>query len=102
MAAITRIEANVRTGNRAGAGTDGNIFLGIGGREFVLDSSADDFEQNSNRTYVLGVSVPGETTVTNAAHNDPRTDYVLDSTFLERFPVYIRFEPEGSNPDWDL
>src|SRR5262245_43930057 len=39
MAAITRIEANVRTGNRAGAGTDGNIFLGIAGREFVLDST---------------------------------------------------------------
>jgi len=102
MAAITRITAQVRTGNRNGAGTDGEIYLGIGGREFHLDSSADDFEQNSTRTYVMGEFVPGETVVNNAARNDPRVDYVLMSEFSDKFPTYLRFDPAGDSPDWNL
>ncbi len=102
MATITRIAARIKTGNRSGAGTDGNIFLGIGGREFHLDSQADDFEQNSDRTYVMGESLPSETSVNNAARNDPRVDYVLTSEFLDKFPVYIRFEDSGDSPDWNL
>ncbi len=82
MVAITRIAANIKTGDRDFAGTDGEVYLGIGGREFHLDSAANDFEQKSARTYMLGESLPSDTTVNNAAHNDPRVDYVLTSEFL--------------------
>jgi hypothetical protein len=102
MAAITRIAARVRTGNRNNAGTNGHVYLGIGGREFYLDSSEEDFRPNDNPTYVLGDAMPGGTPVRNAARNDPRVDYVLVSENLDKFPVYIRFDPAGGSPDWNL
>ena len=102
MAAITRITVRIRTGDRAGAGTDGNVFLGIDGREFRIDSNIDDYERNSNPTYVLGEFTPGERTVNNAARNDPRVDYVLDSDHLNTFHVYVRFDPENESDAWNL
>jgi hypothetical protein len=105
MATITRIEAIIQTGNKAGAGTNGSVYLGIGGREFHLNSANeafDDFEQGKERTYVLGESLPSDHTVSDAAHNDPRVDYVLKSEFLDKFPVYIRLDPTGDSPDWNL
>ncbi len=54
MAAITGILCQVVTGNFSGAGTDGRVYLGLGGREFRLDSTADDFERASIREYVMG------------------------------------------------
>ena len=50
----------------------------------------------------MGESLPNETSVNNAARNDPRVDYVLTSEFLDKFPVYIRFEDSGDSPDWNL
>jgi hypothetical protein len=47
MAALEKISVQIRTGNREGGGTDGDIYIGICGREFFLDSrrsSTDDFE----------------------------------------------------------
>jgi hypothetical protein len=103
MATITRIEARIQTGNKADAGTNGFVYLGIGGREFHLDSAneaVDDFERNSDRTYVLGESLPTETTVSHAARNDPRVGFVLKSEFLDKFPVYIRLDP--TDDEWNL
>ena len=54
MAAITRIDVRIRTANQPGAGTDGDVWAAVGGREFYLDSSANDFEQGDSRTYTLG------------------------------------------------
>lgn len=108
MAHITGILCQVITGNVDGAGTDGRVYLGLGGREFRLDSTADDFERGSWREYVLGrgpvePNLPSpQVRVNNRDENDPRTHFPLDTANLNRSPVYIRFEPEGSGPNWNL
>lgn len=96
---IRQISAQIKTSNIDGAGTNGSVYLGIGGREFLLDSEADDFEQGSNRAYKLG----GSSTVENSAKNDP-TNPQLDTADLDKFPIYIRFETPPSDPtsDWNV
>ena len=93
MPAITRMDVRIVTGNRAGAGTDGEVYAGICGREFYLDSAVDDFEQGSDRTYTLGLGA----NINYAGYNHPRSPQ-LDTVDLDDFPKYIRFEPTGSNP----
>jgi hypothetical protein len=108
MAKITGILCQIITGRIDGAGTDGSVYLGLGGREFRLDSSADDYERGSWREYILGRGPvepnlpPPQIRVQNKEKNDPRTLFPLDTTNLNLSPVYIRFEPEGSSPDWNL
>ncbi len=46
MSAITRILLKIKTANTESASTDGNVFLGIGGREFKINTSINDFGQN--------------------------------------------------------
>ena len=99
MAAITRIDVRIKTGDRSGAGTDADVFLAIAGREFGLDSravSVDDFERNSDQTYILGdlsnVAVPDG--------NDPRDPMPLDTADLDLFPVWIRCE--AGDDLWNL
>lgn len=108
MANITGILCQVITGNGNGAGTDGDVYLGICGREFHLDSSADDFEHGSLREYIMGRAPlepnlpPPQIRVNNAVNNDPRTGYILKTETLPGMPVYIRFEPNGDNDHWQL
>ena len=103
MATITRIDAQVKTGNRIGAGTDGDVYLGIGGREFFIDSAVDDFEPGADRVYTFGAG----SNVTPALRNDPRSPYQLLTENLGRFPVYVRFvtgasESLGREDEWNL
>src|SRR5262245_46546824 len=108
MAKITGILCQVVTGNFSGAGTDGSVYLGLGGREFRMDSSADDYERGSLREYVMGAGPvepnlpPPQVRVLNREMNDPRVGFPLDTINLARSPVYIRFEPEGSSDNWNL
>lgn len=108
MANITGILCQILTSNVSGAGTDGNVYLGIGGREFRLDSSADDYEKNSFREYILGraplePNLPApQVRVNNKENNDPRNGYQLDTSNLNKLPVYIRFEPVNSDDNWNL
>ncbi len=37
-----------------------------------------------------------------AGFNDPRIGFVLDTAFLDKSPVYLRFEPVGEDPNWNL
>lgn len=94
MAAINKIDVTITTADVADAGTDGNVYLGICGREFNLDTSANDFERHSTRTYVLGTG----SNVLNKAKNDP-TNPQLDSADIDDLPKYIRIEGGSS---WDL
>jgi len=96
---VTRIELRLVTGNRTDAGTDGNVVLGLGGREFFVDSQGDvnDFEKNSDRTYVFGSGA----NVNRPTENDPRNPWQVDSNDIGRDPRYIRFEPGGGG-DWNL
>ena len=57
MTTITRIDAQVKTGNRVGAGTDGDAYIGIGGSKFFIDSAVDDFEAGADRVYTFGRGV---------------------------------------------
>jgi hypothetical protein len=112
MAQVTGILCQVITGNKDGAGTDGRVYLGLGGREFRMDSSADDYERRSWREYLIGDppvepdpnNTPGhQIRVQNGSRNDPRdVGFHIDSDNLSKSPVYIRFEPSGSSPDWNL
>ena len=98
MTSISKITVKIVTSNMDGAGTDGNVYLGLCGREFFLDSSGDDFEKNSNFTYVRGDG----STILNKDGNDPRKPQ-LNAEDLDKFPAYIRFEPlGGSNSGWNL
>jgi hypothetical protein len=98
MSAITGIKVTVHTGDRNNAGTDGSVYLGICGREFKLArADVDDFERASHRDYFLGSSA----NVEQATFNSP-TSPQLDTIEADRFPAYIRFEPTGDSPDWNL
>jgi hypothetical protein len=94
---VTGHQAVVVSSNLSPPGTDGDVYLGIGGREFHLDTMADDFEASSDRTYILGP----DANVNNPLINDPRSPQ-LDTDSLDRTPVYIRFAPEDRNDHWDL
>jgi hypothetical protein len=112
MAQVTGILCQVITGNVDGAGTDGRVYLGLGAREFRMDSSADDYERGSWREYLIGHppvepdpnNIPGQQIrVLNGPRNDPRdVGFPIDRLNLSKTPVYIRFEPSGSSPDWNL
>jgi hypothetical protein len=108
MANVTGILCQVITGNVSGAGTDGSVYLGLGGREFRMDSTKDDFERGSWREYIMGAAPhepnlpPPQIRVNNPDKNDPRQGFPLDSANLTRTPVYIRFEPENSDDNWNL
>lgn len=97
MTAIRRIDVRLVTKADPGADTDGEVYIGVGGREFYIDSAQDDFELGADDTYVLGQG----SNVLNSARNDP-TSPPLDTSDLDKFPVYVRFEPTGSAPDWHL
>ncbi|WP_333745060.1 hypothetical protein [Streptomyces ardesiacus] len=97
MAAITKIEAYFYTADVNGAGTDGLVYLGIAGREFLLAADGGGFKRGAKFSYILGK----DANVLNPDYNDPRKP-ALDTDDLDRYPVYIRLEPEGDNPAWCL
>ncbi len=110
MAAITGIVCDTITSDFEGAGTDGDVYVGIGGREFHLDSEEDDFEQNSWRDYVLGdppvvlEANPQHKRVLHEERNDPRSTPPLDTDSLGlcNTPAYVRFEPSDGDDEWNL
>jgi hypothetical protein len=92
MAIISQIEVTVETGER---GSNGRASLGFGGREFVLDTSANDLRPRSTSRFVLG----HDANVRNAARNDPGALMPVPIEDVGLFPAYLRLD--GSGP-WDL
>jgi hypothetical protein len=107
MALVKGIMALIRTRDVDGAGTDAGIYIGVGGREFHADSSADDFERGSKAAYIFG-EVTEDTapydrrTVNRPEDNDPRGPYHLYTENLDLTPVYVRWEHGGNSADWCL
>ena len=97
MPQITSITLHLQTGGQSGAGTDGDVYLGIGGREFSIDSTRDDFQRGDGRSYVLGEGA----TIRNADVNNPRSQRILTEN-VHLYPVYIRFQPRTRNDHWQL
>lgn len=98
MSRVTRISCRVETGTESGSSTTGFPYLGIGGREFRLDSSKPDFGQGALFEYIMGE----DANVLFPERNDPRRNFVLDTSRLDGFPVYIRFDPETASDHWKL
>ncbi|HYI14004.1 MAG TPA: hypothetical protein VEX37_01335 [Thermomicrobiales bacterium] len=97
MTQITSIQFRLITGNVDGASTDGDVYLGVCGREFYVDSSANDFQQGSSRLYIFGVGA----NVLNPANNDPRKQS-LQIESVDNFPVYLRFQPQSRSDNWNV
>lgn len=80
MADITQIRAKIEVADLPEAGSDDWVYLGIAGREFVLDSGyADDFDKGTKKIFVLGEQHEDDTEgdftvvpVIEAEYNDPR------------------------------
>jgi len=105
MAAITRIDLRLKTVNRPDAGTDADIYLGLAGREFHVDSfdpGENDFEPGSDKTYIF--SHGSEANVDDPKNNDPTDPWPLDSNDISRCPRYIRLEEsnEHNNVTWNV
>ena len=96
---IRKISVQVKTGDSENSGTNGYVYLGLGGREYLLNiPGEDDFEPGDDITYVLGES-------SNVAHpeeNDPRTCCVTCLEDLGLFPAYIRLHPRGMGDSWEM
>jgi len=95
MADIQQIVAFTWTSTSDDAGTDGDVYLGIAGREFYLDTPEDDNEPKYGIAAVLGPAA----TVSEPAMNDPRSPYQLETGFLDRFPTYLRL---AGDDHWKL
>jgi hypothetical protein len=93
-----------------GKGTNGHIYLGIDGKEFYVDADdRNDFEPGDDHIYIAGElpsPMPAKSSqIWHSLYNDPRKHYPLDTDNLDRYDVYIRFEPRNVNdPDdrWTL
>jgi hypothetical protein len=95
---VTGIYITVSTGDESDAGTDGDIYLGLGGREFHLDTDLDDFESGGGNGFMLGSTPPYPTAPSLKSNvkcpdlNDPSKGLQILSADLDIYPVYIRFK----------
>ena len=101
MANVNVLQVEVKTGSREMAsGTDGHVFLGIGGREFHLRKDVrQDFKNGSTDIFVLG---DGTNIGTDPRDNDPRSPLQLVTENLSKHPVYIRLEPTREDDRWEI
>ena len=95
VAYIRQIRVEITTGKDRGAGTDGNVYLGICGREFRCDTSSDDFENGSTREYIFGAIPPVFENITSEQYNHPSRPPLLPEE-ADLFPCYIRLS-QGSS-----
>jgi hypothetical protein len=98
---ITTFSVQLITGDRDGAGTDGDVYVGLCGREFYIDSAnpnINDFQRGDDRTYVFGVG----RNVRHPEDNDPRSPYQIFLEDIDVAPAYIRFAPENRTDRWNL
>jgi hypothetical protein len=94
---MNTFSAHIYTADQDGAGTDGWVYIGLCGREFAARSVDEDFERGSNRDYIFGEGG----NVQSSRINNPRSPRIRAED-VDKFPVYIRWEPSGSNPGWLL
>lgn len=96
---VKQVAAMIETGEGPGSGTDGEVYLGLGGREFACAIKGyDDFEEGDSATYVFGE----EANVENPELNDPRHMRSVSMSDVQRFPVYLRFQPRSGRDNWHL
>lgn len=97
MARIRSIHLQLNTLGVNDGGTDGDVYLGVCGREFYIDSTTNDFQSGASKAYIFGEGA----NILHADDNDPRTQG-LDTEDVDRFPMYIRFQPKNRDDRWNL
>jgi serine protease len=100
---ITQIKVEIKTGNMNGSGTNGRIYLGIGGREFKLDKPGNQFEKGDSDTFTIGTG----SNIENVTVNDLPTSNNTESPIIKHldiimFPKYIRFDPSDNDDNWNV
>ena len=101
MTHVDKIVVDVKTRNASNAGTDGEVYLGIGGREFRLDQPGDQFKRGDPNQFTIGVGSNIENPDINGLPLNPGPtgkspeikDNVVTGTNL--FPVYLRLDPKN-------
>lgn len=96
MARINRIDVFVETGDITFAGTNGRVYVGVGGREFALDAIGNDFLRFTSFTYVIG---DGDNLKPQIGNN---LIQVVDTEDAILLPCYIRFVPKRNVDKWEL
>lgn len=96
MARINRIDVFVETGDITFGGTNGHVYVGVGGREVALDAVGNDFQPFSSFTYVIG---DGDTLKRQFGNNLSQFVDTADAILL---PCYIRFVPKRNADKWEL
>jgi hypothetical protein len=97
MTLIRSVHVLIYTADEEGAGTDGDVYVGAAGREFHLDTGANDFERGTHFVYRFG-TFP---TVINTEANDPQRQRLLLES-IDSLPLYIRFAPSQRDDRWKL
>lgn len=97
MSTVFSITPLVWTSEDSNSGTDGSVYMGIGGREFRLDSPRDDFERGNAANTTVGKF----SQVKNKEMNDPRTPLTLTTETLDLFPVYLRVDGDDRWKAWN-
>ena len=105
MVEITQINLIVKTGNVLGAGTNGKIYLGIGGREFKLDKPGNQFEKGDSDTFTIGtgsnIENPNEVNSLPTPSGNTNSPSIEDMD-IEFNPKYIRFDPRDNDDNWNV
>jgi hypothetical protein len=89
---VIGITAVLETADEPEAGTNGAVYLGLGGREFRCDTSSNNFKKGATDTFIFGQFA----NVLQPDRNDPTLPQLIVSR-VDRFPVYVRFDQRGSN-----
>jgi hypothetical protein len=96
---VRKITIDITTSFAEGAGTEGQVFFGIGGREFRLDiDDHEDFERGDEMTYELGEGA----NVKDRERNDPRKGMPIDLDAVLTHPVYLRLVSHKASDDWNI
>ena len=96
---VRKIIVELHTDTAEGASTKGQVFLGLGGREFRLDiKDYADFDQGDEVIYELGE----DSNVLNSGRNDPRMGCPVKVEDVTTRPAYIRLVPKKDSDDWKV
>lgn len=98
MPVVEAIYPFLITSEDSKSGTDAAIYLGIGGREFRLNTEKNDFKRGRSFEGVIG-RVDFGRELENSEMNDSRSPVTLRTETLDRDPVYLRIE---GNDHWKL
>ncbi|SRR6266540_5743421 len=104
MPKIETVFVRLTTGDENGAGTDGDVFVGLSGIGLFLDSRAlnfNDFEQGDDRTYIIG-KVPSVLPQPNPTKNKfgfNAPPSLVTTERLRLLPVYVRIQ---CGSEWQL